>query len=56
MAKALNIPVVLVSQVSRKGGDGDIEISMEMGRGSGAIEEAADFVLGLWQVEYPKIL
>jgi hypothetical protein len=49
-AKLLNLPIVLLSQVNRKGGDGQSEISLEMGRGSGAIEEAADFVLGLWQI------
>jgi len=49
VAKMLNIPVVLLSQVSRKGGSGQSEISMDMGRDSGAIEEGADFVLGLWQ-------
>ncbi len=49
MAKLLNIPAVLLSQVSRKGGDGEVEVSLDMGRGSGAIEEGADFVLGLWQ-------
>jgi len=48
-AKLLNIPAVLLSQVSRKGASGNVEISLDMGRGSGAIEEAADFVLGLWQ-------
>ncbi len=48
-AKLLNLPVVILSQVSRKGGDGEVEISMDMGRGSGAIEEGADFILGLWQ-------
>lgn len=51
VAKSLNLPVVLLSQVSRKGGDGEVEISLDMGRGSGAIEEGADFVLGLWQIE-----
>jgi len=50
-AKMLNIPIVLLSQVSRVGGSGETEIDMSAGRGSGAIEEAADFVLGLWQVE-----
>lgn len=50
-AKLLNLPVVILSQVSRKGGDGEVEISMDMGRGSGAIEEGADFILGLWQVQ-----
>lgn len=51
VAKRINLPVVLLSQVSRKGGDGELEISLDMGRGSGAVEEAADFVLGLWQQE-----
>jgi len=49
-AKLINLPVVVLSPVNRKGGDGQVEISLEMGRGSGAIEEAADFVLGLWQI------
>jgi archaellum biogenesis ATPase FlaH len=49
IAKLLNIPIVVLSQVSRKGASGNTEISLDMGRGSGAIEEAADFVLGLWQ-------
>lgn len=53
VAKAVNLPVVMLSQVSRKGGDGEIEISLDMGRGSGAIEEGADTVLGLWQMERP---
>ena len=51
VAKLLNIPVIVLSQVNRKGGGGTNEISLDMGRGSGAIEEGADFVLGLWQVE-----
>jgi len=48
-AKLIDLPIVLLSQVSRRGGTGDTEIEMDMGRGSGAIEENADFVLGLWQ-------
>jgi replicative DNA helicase len=54
-AKILNLPVILLSQVSRKGGGGEVEISLDMGRGSGAIEEGADFILGLWQAERPKL-
>jgi replicative DNA helicase len=54
-AKMINIPVILLSQVSRKGGSGDEEISLDYGRGSGAIEEGADFVLGLWQVEQHRL-
>jgi hypothetical protein len=50
-AKLLNIPAIVLAQVNRKGGGGTNEISLDMGRGSGAIEEAADFVLGLWQAE-----
>jgi len=51
LAKELNRPVVLLAQTSRKGGEGNTEISLDMGRGSGAIEEAADFVIGLFQAE-----
>jgi len=49
LAKDLNIPVVVLSQTSRKAGDGSQEVTMDMGRGSGAIEESADFLLGLWK-------
>jgi replicative DNA helicase len=55
LAKLLNIPVIVISQTSRKAGSGDVEVSLDMGRGSGAIEESADFVLGLYQVEEPKL-
>ena len=51
IAKEINLPIIVLCQVSRKGGDGEVEISLDMGRGSGAIEEGADFVLGLWQSE-----
>lgn len=50
-AKLLNLPIIILSQVNRAGEGGEKEIKLEMGRGSGAIEEGADFVLGLWQVE-----
>jgi hypothetical protein len=50
-AKLLNIPVIVLAQTSRKGGSGKNEISLDMGRSSGQIEEAADFVFGLWQAE-----
>ena len=51
LSKELLLPTVILCQTSRAGGDGDEEISLSMGRGSGAIEEGADFVLGLWQSE-----
>jgi len=49
LAKLLNIPVVVICQTSRKAGSGNVEVTLDMGRGSGVIEEAADFILGLWQ-------
>jgi len=48
-AKLLGVPVLVVCQTSRKGGTGQQEISMSMARDSGAVEESADFILGLWQ-------
>ena len=54
ISKRINLPVILLSQVSRKGGSGYDEINLDHARGSGAIEEGADFVLGLWQAEREK--
>lgn len=54
VAKMINLPVVILSQTNRKAGEGETEVSLDMGRGSGAIEEGADFVLGLWTVEDEK--
>jgi replicative DNA helicase len=52
IAKRLNLPVVLLAQVSRnQGGSGTQELYLESGRDSGAIEESADFILGFWQQE-----
>lgn len=50
LAKMLGLPIIVLSQTNRAGQDGQVEISLNMGRGSGAIEEAGDFVLGLWQI------
>ena len=49
LAKELNLPVIMLSQVNRKGGTGEQRIQIDHGRGSGAIEEGADFILGMWQ-------
>ena len=56
LAKFLNLPVVDLVQTSRKAGTGETEIEMDMGRGSGAIEEAADFALGLFSPEEGKVV
>jgi hypothetical protein len=50
-AKKLNLPVVMLCQASRRAGEGDIEITMDMARDSGGIEESADTILGLYKVE-----
>lgn len=51
-AKALNLPMVVLAQVSRnKGGGGETELDLTAARGSGVIEEAADFLLALFQEE-----
>jgi replicative DNA helicase len=46
-AKSQGVPVVLLSQLNRTGGDGTQPVTLDMARGSGQIEEAADFVIGL---------
>ncbi len=50
-AKTINLPMVVLAQVSRKGGGGETELDLTAARGSGVIEEAADFVLALFQEE-----
>lgn len=49
IAKETQTAIVCLHQTSRKGGDGSTPITVDMGRDSGQIEEAADFVLGLWR-------
>jgi replicative DNA helicase len=48
LAKKLNIPAVILCQLNRQAEDGTVEVHLNQGRGSGAIEESADFVLGMW--------
>ena len=49
LAKETGAAVLMISQVSRDGGDGTEPISMEMGRDSGAIEEGGDHIIGMWR-------
>jgi len=51
MAKMINLPCIVLSQTSREGKEGNTEVAINMARGSGAIEESADFMFGLWQIE-----
>ncbi|MGV8123122.1 MAG: DnaB-like helicase C-terminal domain-containing protein [Candidatus Xenobiia bacterium LiM19] len=53
MAKELDVAVICAAQVGReKGGDGSLPLDMDSARDSGQVEEAADFVLGMWR---PKL-
>jgi len=48
LAKKLNTRIILLVQVSRKGGDGTTPVTLNMLRDAGTLEEAADIVLGMW--------
>lgn len=49
MSKELSLPVIVAAQASRRAGSGFTEVEMDMIRDSGAIEESADFILGLFK-------
>lgn len=49
-AKRSHTTIVTLTQTGReKGGAGSVELDLDSGRGSGVIEETADFMLGLWR-------
>ena len=50
LAKELNVPIVFLSQVNRNFSEYD-ELTLGAARDSGAIDEASDFILGLWKDE-----
>jgi replicative DNA helicase len=49
LAKEINMPVVVLAQTNRTATDGTQEIFLHQGRGSGAIEETADYILGAFK-------
>jgi len=49
LAKRHRVALVVACQVDREGGTGGEPISLKMARDSGVIEEAADYLLGLWR-------
>lgn len=50
LAKSLNVAIIVLCQVSRSADDkGDKPLSLSSARESGAIEESADFILGLYR-------
>jgi KaiC/GvpD/RAD55 family RecA-like ATPase len=48
LAKNLNTRIILVVQLSRRAGDGTVPVTIDMLRDSGALEESADYILGMW--------
>ncbi len=44
-----DVAVIVAMQLSRAGGDGSVEVSMDMIRDSGQWEEALDFLVGAWR-------
>jgi KaiC/GvpD/RAD55 family RecA-like ATPase len=51
IAKRHRVAVLLLAQITREGGSGGEPVSMTMARESGVIEEAADYILGIWRPE-----
>lgn len=49
LAKRLNTRVMCLAQLSRLAGNGTEEPEMHMMRDTGALEEAADYAIGLWR-------
>jgi hypothetical protein len=49
VAKRESVAVVVAMQLSRAGGDGTKEVTLEMLRDSGVLEESMDFLLGCWR-------
>ena len=48
-ARELDVVVLLIVQASRSAGDGSEPVTLTDARDSGAIEEAADFLIGAWR-------
>ena len=49
LAKEIKMPIVVLAQTNRSAADGTEEIYLHQGRGSGAIEETADYILGAFK-------
>lgn len=49
LAKEEHVAVIVAMQLSRAGGGGANEVTLEMMRDSGVIEESMDFILGCWR-------
>jgi replicative DNA helicase len=56
LAKRHHVALAVACQVDREGGSGGDPVSLKMARDSGAIEEAADYLLGCWRPELAENL
>lgn len=54
LAKDTNTAILCLAQINRSGQDG-VPVTLNMGRDSGAIEEGADYVIGMWTDEIPGV-
>lgn len=54
LAKELDVAVLYLHQTSRMGKTGEERLSLDMARDSGVVEEAADFIIGMWRPEINK--
>lgn len=55
LAKETDKAVIYLHQTSREGGTGADPVTMNMGRGSGVGEEAADHIIGMWRPDIDKV-
>lgn len=51
LAKTHRVGVVALAQIGREGESGGEPVTLHSGRDSGVLEEASDYVLGLWRPE-----
>ena len=49
VAKECHMAVIVVVQLNRTAGKGTVEVEIDMARDSGQIEEAADYMVGMWK-------
>jgi hypothetical protein len=51
MMKDVKTAGIVLAQINRAGGDGKEAVTMDMIRDSGAVEEVATFIIGLWNIK-----
>lgn len=54
MAKETDTAIIYLHQTNRSGKTGAEPVTMDMARDSGVVEEAADFVIGMWRPDIDK--